>query len=383
MAKCPICGKNKDSKEEIIDHIESIHSSMVPDSMSTAQYIYSLNHDGRSHGLCRICNKPTQWNEKTGKPYQLCGSTVCKKRNREIYEERMMKSYGKTTLLDDIDYQQNKMLANRRISDTYTWSDKIHKFTYTGSYEKFAIEWIDKVADVDPEYVQMPGPVLEYEYKGEKRKWITDLYLADFNLIIEIKAGLDENKHPGFAYQRELEHAKDESMKRQKTYNYAKITHRNMMSLVKVLADIRMNNVFAGSNNNVAMIYAINESTVEDNILPDINNISNTELDTLYESVYRLYNEGTIMSVSGLSPISKPITNESQVEETNKKLNTNMYSDPAQDTWNPFSSTDNFSTNEDMNIDMQSDPMTSISPESQVLPVLGISIFNSNFREKK
>ena len=259
MAKCPVCGKNKSNKQELINHTEKEHMNEIPENMSTAQFIYYKTH-GREYGLCRICGKPTPWNEKTGKPQQHCGDPKCKEKIKQIARERMVKIYGKESLMNDILHQE-KMLANRKISGTYLWSDKKHKFTYTGKYEKFAIEWLDKVMDLDPENIQMPGPILPYEYNGEIKYWITDIYLSDFNLIIEIKAGKDENTHPGFEHNRELEAAKDESMKKQNVYNYTKITHKTMMNLIKVLAEIRMRNLFSEKEKESNPIVIINEST--------------------------------------------------------------------------------------------------------------------------
>ena len=258
MAKCPICGKNKTNKQDLINHVEKEHMNEIPENMSTAQYIYYKTH-GREYGICRICGKPTPWNEKTGKPQQHCGDIKCKEKIKEIARQRMVKVYGKESLMNDIKHQE-KMLANRKISGTYLWSDKKHKFTYTGKYEKFAIEFLDKVMDLDPESIQMPGPVLPYEFNGEIKYWITDIYLSDFNLIIEIKAGKDENTHPGFEHNRELEDAKDESMRKQNVYNYTKITHKSMMNLIKVLAEIRMKNLFSEQPKNEEPIVIINES---------------------------------------------------------------------------------------------------------------------------
>ena len=262
MAKCPICGKNKTNKQDLINHVEKDHMNEIPENMSTAQYIYYRTH-GREYGLCRICGKPTPWNEKTGKPQQHCGDPKCKEKIKEIARQRMLRIYGKESLMNDIKHQE-KMLANRKISGTYLWSDKKHKFTYTGKYEKFAIEFLDKVMDLDPENIQMPGPVLPYEFNGEIKYWITDIYLSDFNLIIEIKAGKDENTHPGFEHNRELEDAKDESMRKQTVYNYTKITHKSMMNLIKVLAEIRMKNLFSEQIKNDEPIVIINESAQSD-----------------------------------------------------------------------------------------------------------------------
>lgn len=241
MPKCPICGRIKNNKETLINHIENEHMNEIPENMSTAQFIYYKNH-GRDYGLCRICGSPTPWNEKAGKPSQLCGKQECKDKVKEIAQARMLKVYGKVSLMNDIKHQE-KMLSHRKISGTYIWSDHKHKFTYTGKYEKFAIEWLDKVMDLNPDKIQMPGPIVPYEFNGEIKYWITDIYLEDFNLIIEIKAGKDENTHPGFEHNRELEAAKDESMKKQNEFNYIKITHKSMLNLVKLLSEIRMNNI--------------------------------------------------------------------------------------------------------------------------------------------
>ena len=263
MAKCPVCGRTQAKKDDLIRHTEKEHKDEIPESMSTAQFIYFKTH-GREYGLCRICGKPTEWNEKTGKPHQHCGRPACREKIKEIARERMVKIYGKPSLMKDIEHQE-KMLANRKISGVYTWSDNKHKFTYTGQYEKFAIEWLDKVMDLNPEHIQMPGPVLPYEFNGEIKYWITDIYLEDFNLIIEIKAGKDENTHPGFEHNRELEAAKDASMIKQNVYNYTKITHKSMMNLVKILSQIRMNNLFSEKEKRQDPFIVINES-VENNM---------------------------------------------------------------------------------------------------------------------
>ena len=289
MPKCPICGKNRNNKQEMIDHVETNHLNEIPENMSTAQFIYYKIH-GRDYGLCRVCGKPTPWNEKAGKPSQICGSAECKAKIKETAQKRMLKVYGKTSLMNDMKHQE-KMLANRKISGSYLWSDKKHKFIYTGTYEKFAIEWLDKVMELNPDKIQMPGPVIPYEFKGEIKYWITDIYLEDFNLIIEIKAGKDENTHPGFEHNRELEAAKDASMLKQNEFNYVKITHKSMMNLIKVLAEIRINNIVV-EDKNIIPIISINESITNDSnskypeIVSIINSICNLNNTTYkYETI--------------------------------------------------------------------------------------------------
>lgn len=300
MAKCPLCGKNKPHKQDIIDHIEKEHTSEIPSDMSTAQFIYSLNH-GRDYGLCRVCGNKTDWNEKTGKPKQLCNNPACKAKRRKIAQRNMIKIYGTDTLLTD-PLHQEKMLANRKISGTYTWSDHTHKFVYTGSYEKFALEWLDKVMDYDPECIVMPGPIVYYDFKGEKKPWITDMYLPELNLVIEFKDGsFDKNTHEGFAPNREREAAKDNHMKHQSQYNYTKITNKNMMSLVKVIAEIRLQNIFSEEKpKKTEPVVVIHESTEYKENLTPANYLNNSDLFSLCESIH---NE-SVMSVANLSPIA-------------------------------------------------------------------------------
>lgn len=282
MPKCPICGKNKSNKKDLLEHVESAHKNEIPNSMSAAQYVYFLNH-GRAYGICRICGNSTPWNEKAGKPKQICGSDACKKRVSKEFEQNLKAKYNKTRqdLMNDPNHQE-EMLANRKISGVYKWSDNKHSFTYTGSYEKFALEWLDKVMDIDPDTIQTPGPKIQYMFEGKLHYWITDMYLTDFNLVIEIKDGNgtgEKNNHPGFAHNRDLERAKDDYMRTQNQYNYIKLTNKNMIQLVKILSEIRLNNIFANEKNNkkTEPIIDINEY-----IEFDTNLIS---LDSLNESI--------------------------------------------------------------------------------------------------
>lgn len=281
MAKCPICNKNNSNKKELLNHIENKHKAEIPNNMSVAQYVYSLNHNGRDYGLCRICGKPTPWNEKTGKPKQICGSQSCKDKISKEFEINLKNKRNLTRydLMNDPKHQQ-EMLANRKISGVYKWSDNKHQFTYTGTYEKFALEWLDTVMDIDPDTIQTPGPEIQYTYNGKSHYWITDMYLTDYNLVIEIKDGGktgDKNTHPGFAHNRELEKAKDDYMRKQNKYNYLKLTNKNMMQLVKILSEIRVNNIFSKDDKdlNTKPFININESSIiteNISILPENNN---------------------------------------------------------------------------------------------------------------
>jgi hypothetical protein len=113
------------------------------------------------------------------------------------------------------------MLSNRKISGTYTWShDPRFKFSYTGSYEKEFLEFMDVFLNWNPEDLFSPCPfVIEYVYEGKKHFYIPDFYIPSLNLVLEIKSF--ENKH---YRQRDIrqEKAKDLAI-RNKKYNYFKI----------------------------------------------------------------------------------------------------------------------------------------------------------------
>jgi SNF2 family DNA or RNA helicase len=240
MSCCPICGKYKPKKQEVLDHLTEVHSDTFPQGYTPAMYFYSLNHNGSITGKCRICNKPTEWVEKSGLPRQLCGSPKCKELASQKADANMMKARGVVHMLNDSEHQK-KMLAARKISGVYHWSDGKHSFTYTGTYEQHGIEFVDKVLELDPERIQMPGPALPYVYEGVEKFWITDIFLEDYNLIVEIKdGGTNKNMHPGFAYNRAIEAAKDEMMKNQSQYNYIKLTDKNMLPLVDMIEKIRV-----------------------------------------------------------------------------------------------------------------------------------------------
>lgn len=345
--KCPICGKSRKNKQDVIDHVEHNHMDEIPEEYTTAQYIYSLVH-GRDHGLCRVCGKPTEWNEKTGKPKQLCGDRSCAQKRRVIAQRNMIKVYGTDNLLKD-PLHQEKMLANRKISGKYNWSDGKHSFTYTGSYEKFALEWLDTVYEYDPDDIMMPGPIIYYELNGEQHPWITDMYLESLNLVIEFKDGsYDRNTHDGFKGNREREKTKDDYMQHQSKYNYTKITNKNMMDLVKIISMLRLDNIF-DDEKHVKIeksVIVINESVNEDD---SYKYLSNDEIFTMSESI----SNSTMMFGDGInSAIVDSNCQGFTIQENNdltsrlqaiKENSQQIYSDNHDDvTWNPLDSSDNF-----------------------------------------
>lgn len=184
--KCPFCEKKYVSKSGLYEHMETNHNEQL-EGLSPAHYYFDYRNKNTTHkGLCTQCRKkPTEFNEKTEKYNRFC-SEKCKNAYREEFKKRMINKYGKVTLLNDPEMQK-KMLANRKISGTYTWSDGT-KFTYTGSYEKDCLEFLDKVLNLPSKEVFFPAPqIFQYEYEGKNHFYMPDFFLSCYNIIGEIK----------------------------------------------------------------------------------------------------------------------------------------------------------------------------------------------------
>ena len=166
--KCPYCEK-RDERAKLVSHIEKYHEDLMPEGYSGTRVVFELiNH--KTHGTCRVCGKQTGWNEKSGRFDVLCDNPKCKEKMREEYKKNMLRVRGTYNILNDPE-QQQKMLANRSISGKYKYSDGTI-FTYTGSYEKNCIEFMDQVLNIPSKDIMMPGPTLEYIYNGEKHLYI-------------------------------------------------------------------------------------------------------------------------------------------------------------------------------------------------------------------
>jgi hypothetical protein len=253
------------------------HEDEIPEDLEPAQVGFDIINNHSTHtGVCCVCHGPTKWNSKTQKYFRVC-SDECKKKLREQYKKNMLRVYGKVHLLDDPEHQE-KMLANRRISGKYVWSDGKTKFTYTGSYEKKFLEFLDDVMNYDPRDILMPGPVLEYEYKGKKLHWITDCLILSLNLIIEIKDGSsNKNNRPMQSY-REKQVYKEKMITNMGTYSYLRLTNNEFGQLLSILAELKMQLVDTGSKD---PIFRIHEE-VEENYLESIGEMAISKLKETY-----------------------------------------------------------------------------------------------------
>jgi len=242
---CPYCDKRyftrnkdnkRDAKESLYSHIEEEHSHLLGD-MSPAQAYFNSKYN-KNHGKCIVCRKPTDWNEDTEKYERLC-SEKCKQEYREQFKKRMKKKYGKTHLLNDPE-QQKKMLANRKISGEYKWSNG-HKTKYTGSYEREFLEFLDHFMNMrNPKDVMMPAPqVFDYKYDRETKFYIPDVYIQSLNLIIEIKGSAKDNTHSWRKEELKKEKIKDRILKKSK-FNYIKIVDKNYKVFLDYLTDSKI-----------------------------------------------------------------------------------------------------------------------------------------------
>ena len=253
--KCPFCDK-RETREKLISHISKYHAELIPENQTAAQVVFNtINH--KDHGTCVVCGKETEWNEDTYRYKRYC-SKKCKDILAQKAKANMMKVYGKTTLLND-PMQQEKMLANRSISGKYRFGDKT--FTFTGSYERKLLEFMDKVLHLDPNDIVMPGPVIEYSNNGTKRFWITDCYYEPYNLVIEIKDGGDNPNNREMNDYRKKQIDKETAIMKLGKYNYIRLTNNDMPQLLEVFIDIKLSMQDEDYQNGKYKIIKVNESS--------------------------------------------------------------------------------------------------------------------------
>lgn len=240
--KCPHCGVKYKSLQTWGNHIINTHPELMPSKWSYSRYFY-YTLTGKDHGSCIECKKDTNWNETTQKYERFCTDPNCKEKYREKFKSRMINKYGKETLLNDPE-QQRKMLAGRKISGKYTFSNG-KQIGYVGSYEKHFLTMLDKFLKFDPDGIMMPSPhTYEYTYKNPndvenegQHFFIPDAYIPSLNLEIEIKQ--NTNMHPKLLkIDKVKEMQKDELMKSIKTVNYIKIVEKDYTEFFHLLESL-------------------------------------------------------------------------------------------------------------------------------------------------
>lgn len=296
---CPLC-RRKDFKDKLIRHIEKDHEDIIGD-ISAEQFLYDKTHPGS--GKCIVCGNKTDWNEKTGKYHRLCSNPRCKEEMRAKFKKNMIRVHGKVSLLDDAAHQA-KMLANRSISGTYVYSDGT-KFTYTGSYEHKAIEFMDKVLNCNSKDIIMPGPVIDYtDQYGNSRQWITDIYYVPYNLIIEVKDGGDNPNNRQMDEYRAKQVSKEAELIKLGEYNYLRLVDNKFVQLMEVLALLKDQEI--NEPNTTNKIIRINESAVYDDGGFVLSNMEEFEEDTDKGKYIFAVDASNIARIKSVLPESYP-----------------------------------------------------------------------------
>lgn len=341
---CKFCDYFCYDPDDYASHLEKHHDELIPVGMSAWQFSYYLRTN-KTHGNCIICHAETSWNEKTHKYNRFCPNPKCKEKYREVFKKRMIGKYGKTTLLNDPE-QQRKMLAGRRISGKYLWRDHVHETSYTGSYEKDFLMFLDRILEFLPSDIMAPSPhTYYYMYKNEKHFYIPDFFIPSLDLEIEIKDGGDNpNLHHKIQdVDKVKEKCKDEVMTKNH-FNYVKIVNKDYKPFFKMLEKLKENffdstkkdqsvtileqasDVIYEDNMDVQTLYYKNKNTME----VYTESVALQDIDLYYDG--DSYKEATNTEIS-----SNPVTNSMNAKQEAQKKEKEIDKGPT----NPISKLEN------------------------------------------
>lgn len=240
LFKCPNCNDKFEQLPDLLNHIEEDHSDSIPKDQTSEQYYYMMR-TGKTHGNCIVCKRPTKWKEATGKYHRFCGRVTCNETYRKTFQDRMIGTYGKVTLLKDPSHQK-KMLANRSISGRYKWSDG-KEFVYTGSYELDFLKFLDLFMGFDSDDVMAPSPhTYYYKYNGEEKFYMPDFFIPSLNLEIEVKDSAINNPnthHKIQAVDKVKEKLKDGVLLSQKQFSYIKVLGKEYDNFFDILMTMK------------------------------------------------------------------------------------------------------------------------------------------------
>ena len=258
--KCPYCDL-RTTKQELVTHIEDSHSEMIPEGYSSFRVVFDyVNHKPPGfNGRCTECGAPSGWDENKGRYNRQCSNPSCQKSYIKKFENNMTKKLGVSRITKTPDGLE-KMLSNRKISGSYKFCNGESK-TYTGSYEKTTLEFMDKVLHCDPNDIMTPGPILEYEFEGQKHLYITDIYYIPYNLIIEVKDGGKRPNGREMKEYRQKQMAKERFIIENTNYNYLRLTDNDQSQLLAVFADLKLQMVEHSGERVIHVNEAVNALT--------------------------------------------------------------------------------------------------------------------------
>lgn len=224
---CPYCDK-KLYRDQLIVHVGEKHESMLPEGYSPARAVYDAINK-KNYGTCMICkSKVYEWDPVVLRYKNICSNPAC---------INAVRTKALNNHLNDPEVQM-KMLAGRKISGTYEFTDGT-KHSYVGSYEKKCLEFMDKVLQMQGKDILTPGPVVKYEYEGEEHTWILDILYVPAMLAIDCKDGGDNPNTREMKSYREKQKCKEDAIEKEGKYNYLRLTDNNFGQLLTALADIK------------------------------------------------------------------------------------------------------------------------------------------------
>lgn len=235
--KNPFTGQKFKTPQSCYTNIEVNNGDQLKQmGVSPSQLVFNM-HNGypldKKYGKSVMSGKPTEWNEQARR-YERFANDSEREEYRQMFIKRMQKKHGKKHLLNDPEMQK-KMLANRRISGRYKFLNG-KEVSYTGTYEKDFLEFIDLTLNWNPDDIHMPAPNA-FTYIGtdnEKHFYIPDAWIESLNVYIEIKS--TENNH----YRKrdlEIEYLKDDVLKTSRNY-YFKITDMKYGDFLRYITEV-------------------------------------------------------------------------------------------------------------------------------------------------
>lgn len=235
---CPITKRKFTNLQALIDYVEANHKAMVPTCVTTKQWLFNIRNrlpPTQQYGKSIMTGKPTPWNETLGR-YERLANEEERKAYREMFRERMLKKYGKDTLLNDPEVQQ-KMLSRRKISGNYEFQDG-SLTPYVGKYELDFLQVMDISLGWSANDIFAPCPfIVPYTSPRDKKQhfYMPDILIDSLKLVVEIKS--EDNKH----YRKrdeDIEQAKDRAIEKSK-FNFVKIYDKDYRDFIEVIKDLK------------------------------------------------------------------------------------------------------------------------------------------------
>lgn len=269
--QCPYCNKKFD-RPTLCSHLEKEHLDELPEEFTPLRMTFHVvNKKPITYRRpCRVCKADTDWDENKGRYNFLCNKKSCHTAWVEQMKKDMGDKMGSNRPTANPEGLQ-KMLANRKISGTYQFQDGGTK-TYTGSYERKALEFIDKIMNIKSEDLVCPGPIIRYSFLSpnvpsvtnaddttdynEYHIYIPDMYYVPYNLLIEVKDGGNKpNKNEKLSDTRKRQMAKEKFIIENTDYNYIRLTDNDFSQLLSVFADLKLHLV----DNDTSRVIHVNE----------------------------------------------------------------------------------------------------------------------------